>query len=765
MRLICYLTLLLLPICLTAQNSCKISGHVRDASSFEALIGAYVIDTINNKGVTTNEFGYFSINLPENAKSLKVTYVGYKPFIFEIKEITDTVIDVKLEIENNLDEIIISSGYDRVNSTYAGVETLSAKTLEGMPVVLGEPDITKTITLLPGVTFGTESTAGYIVRGGSPDQNLILIDGAPIYNPYHMHGFFSVFNSDAINSARIYKGSIPSKYGGRLSSVLDIQMKEGNAQKLSGKIKIGLESSKILIEGPIVKERTSFLLTARRSMIDTYPGFLQNNIALLTGMAEASGRMNLDNYWFYDMNGKINHRFSSRDKLFINFYMSEDNYSGGFERDLLRETLSWGNGVSSVRWNHVFGNNLFGNLTIYHSKYKYRSQKGLYTNLDYDNLFKGLTYSSDISDYSLKLDFNYSLGNHKLKFGGQYLIQELNPDVISNSLNDTPQNTIPEKEIKYITHQGSIYIEDEFNISTKTTLNAGARLSIYNADKTYYPSFEPRASVNYKPQENLAIKLSYAHMVQHLHLLSDNWSGLPSDIWVPSTREVRPERGNQVSLGFDYDFIGTGINFSADAFAKNMTGVVDYEEGMSHAQNTNWENSLVVGKGKAYGYEVGLRKNQGSFSGLISYTWAKSLRQFDELNRGNEFPYVYDRNHNFNIALMYRFNEKYSMGANWVFASGHPVTIAEQYVTNYLQYNEDIKYFSSLNNFRLPNYHRLDWSLNYMKSHKKVDFGWTLGVYNMYNRQNTYYINDGVEGLANITLLGILPYFNLKMRF
>jgi outer membrane receptor for ferrienterochelin and colicin len=756
----------LIAICnLYAQQTLNISGYIKDAGTSEVLIGVNVIDTINKRACTSNEFGFFSITVPANKNMLVFSYVGYNESTFQLTNYFDTSITIFLTTNNKIDEIVITAGYDRVKSPYMGVETLSAKTIEGLPVVFGEPDITRTLTLLPGVTFGTESTAGYVVRGGSPDQNLILIDGAPIYNPYHLYGFFSVFNSDAINNARLFKGSIPAKFGGCLSSLLDIQMNEGNSQTFSGKIKVGLESSRILLEGPLIKNKTSFLITARRSMLDHYPKFIENLISDFSGMSFVSNGMDLNSYWFYDANVKLNHSFNSGNKLFINYYTTNDDYTNDSRG--LKQTMQWGSKVSSIRWNHIFKNNLFSNVTLYNSNYSYLSEKGVFYGENIENPAGLISYSSKINEYSAKFDFDYNLKHYKLKFGGQYLFQVLKPGV--NSISTTYENNANAYDTtlstRYNSHLTTLYLENEFDIIKNTTLNAGIRLNAYKMGHKIYPSAEPRIAIKYIPAKNIALKASYGRMVQHIHMLSDNWSGLPSDIWVPSTKNIKPQVGNQLSLGFDYNIVKESLSFSTETFTKRMSNLIDYKEGTSFSEDKNWENKIEHGTGRSYGCEMVLRKNSGKATGFISYTWVRSFRQFENLNKGREFPYIYDRAHNVNIVLMVKLNKKYSVGADWVFATGAPVTLGKQFVYNFMPYENKIKYYESLNNYRLENFHRLDLSLNYEKPYRLFTFGWSLGIYNVYNRNNPQFLYDGKEGLASSGIVGMLPYFNMSFQF
>ncbi len=744
----------------------KVLGFIKDAENGEALIGAYVLDG-NSNGVCTNNYGYFSISIAEPNNKLTFSYVGYKQQELVLNALQDTNITIFLSKDDLIDEVVIAGGFNRLQSNLTGIETMTPKMVNTLPTVMGEPDIIKTITLLPGVSFGNEAAAGYFVRGGSSDQNLLLIDGVPVYNPYHLHGYFSVFNTDAINKATLYKGAVPAKFGGRLSSVLDINMREGNAKKFGGKVTLGTVTTKLLLEGPIVKDKMSFLITGRRSMLDVYNKGVSSLLSWFSGMSQVAENVDVNNYYFYDYNVKVNHKLNRNNRLFFNLYSSVDNFENKESDVSLKSEIIWKNLSTSLRWNYIYSNKLFSNFTVYHTKYNYSTKDAVYYEDSQGKLENSIQYGTGISDYSGKLDFTSNMNKHSLKFGGQYLYQIVAPDITkveqivenNNLAIDTTINSAIN------THSAIFYLEDEYKLFEKATINTGLHFSNYFTEGKLYPSLQPRFSVNYKPISKLALKASYTRMVQPLHLLSTTWSGDPSDIWVPSTNKIKPESANQYALGIN--FKAQQFNIAAEAYYRTMNNLIDYKEGASHFNTEiNWQDKVEIGTGKVHGFEFSVNKERGKLTGLLSYTYSKSTRQFQNINRGKEFPYTYDRTHSVSVALMYNINKKFALGANWVFATGQPVTISNSYVVSSFEYNaEYYRQYNSINNTRLPNYHRLDVCANYTKTYPKFNYKISTGVYNVYNRQNPYSVYDTGESLYVGSLLGFLPYLTISLSF
>jgi hypothetical protein len=750
-----------------ANCQISISGYIRDNKNGEALINALIMDTLNNRATVTNNFGYFTLNLPQKPTSIKVSYVGYHPVVLKISGAHDTAVTIYMELNTTLNEVVVNGNNRFVRNVHTGVESLTPKLVNSLPSIIGEPDILKTLTLLPGVSFGSEAASGYYVRGGSSDQNLLLIDGVPIYNPYHLHGYFSVFNTDAINQVNLYKGAVPASYGGRLSSVMDINMRQGNERKFAGSISMGTVIGKALIEGPLIKDKTTFLITARRSMIDLANKQVASLLNRFSGMSQIAQDINVPDYYFYDYNAKINHKFSDTDRLFINIYQSKDQFKNRSNEVMFNEQVFWENLSASARWNHVFKNNAFSNFTFYYTKYRYKSENSINPDEDPSHIQNQVSYETGIKDVSAKMDINHQIGKHILKYGGQYLFQRMEPSnsAFSQTTMGAAQSIDTTYFSRYNNHLVVFYTEDEIKILPKVTLNGGLHFSGYITDQKLYPSIQPRVSINYSPWSNFSVKGSFTRMVQPIHLLSTTWVGKPSDMWVPSTQAVKPENANQFALGANFT---TGkFQLTAEAFWKNMHNLIDYKEGASYTANPgNWESQIESGNGKAYGYELSVKKEKGNLTGLLSYTYCHSIRNFENLNRGQDFPYSFDRRHSFSSALMYKFNNKFSIGANWIFATGQPVTLAETNLVHYFERENYFRQYSSINNARMPNYHRLDVSMNYTKKYTRFNYQINAGIYNAYNRKNAYSIFESTDGAVYINpLLGLLPYITLTIGF
>ena len=742
----------------------KVSGYIREAKDKEVLIGANITDSISNRGTSSNRFGFFSISLPSNRCNLTVSFIGYKNYKLEITQQTDSLIDLFLEIDNQLQEVLVSGAYNSQDFNYTGIESLSSKTVKALPSFLGEPDIIKSLTLLPGVSFGNEAVSGFFVRGSSSDQNLLLLDGVPVYNPYHLYGYFSAFNADAINSVSLYKGAIPSGFGGRLASVLDIQIREGSSEQFKGQFTFGTVTSKILLEGPIIKGKTSFLFTARRSMLDVYNENITNIIAGFSGMGIVDNKMELSQYYFNDFNLKLNHKINNKNRIFANIYRSADIYNKIDSTIAMQDQINWSNTIASARWNRMYSNSLFSNLNLYFSQYQYNAQKSMLYG-EQEHAENSIAYLSKITDLSVKMDFNYSLNRHQFLFGAQYVNQVLSPSVTTVKQINNGNNIDTSYYETSLINNIVLYFEDEYRFNNKWSINAGLRFSSFLNSEVFYPFVAPRLSVKYLPSRNVSLKASYTRTHQFLHLLSNTWAGDPSDMWVPSTNKIKPETANQIATSISYRCKKWSI--SAEVYAKNMNHLIDYKEGASFfTDQRSWENMVETGKGKAYGLELSLKKVQGKFTALLSYTYAKTERQFQNINQGQSFPYIYDRRHSISTALVFNVNNNLSFSSNLVFASGQPVTIAGTYVVNNMPYGGGLfKQYNSVNNGRLPSYHRLDLAMNYKKTYPKFNYLISFGVYNAYNRHNPYYLYDSGESLYVNSLHGIMPYLSLSFGF
>jgi outer membrane receptor for ferrienterochelin and colicin len=763
--------LLLIFIVINGKENYTFSGFVKDSVNNEALIGAYIIDSSSKSIVTTNNYGYFAVKSNKLPIIIEVSYLGYASKKVKVIN-TDTIVTIKLCTNNFINDVVVLSSEHRLRLPQTSIEKISSKELESLPVILGESDITRTIQLLPGVVRGSETTTGYFVRGGNSDQNLILIDGAPVYNAYHMFGMFSAFNSDAINNAKFYKGGIPAQYGNRLSSVLDLSMREGTSQRISGEIMLGTFSSKFLIEGPIYNNKTTFLITGRRSILDISPEIVKNWTLFLSGMDVIRGDVErIDLYSFYDINAKVNHSFSDRCKVFVNLYKGVDNYDPR-KKTIENAYFKYGNKAASIRCNYLFHNNIYGNFTVYYSNFDYSNTRESLQKDKNENVVSGysLRNISGIEDYSVKADFDYALHNHNTKFGLQYINQKLRPGVYSyNNTGGLGQQTDTTFNYNKNANQFVMYVSDFINPVEKFSIIAGLRSDIYFVDKISFLSIQPRFTCSYLLLDNLSMKASYTRATQFIHLLSFTSSGAPSDIWVPSTKNVAPSNSHEFVVGTTYQY-DKSISFNVEGFYKIMDNLIMYKEGASYViDKTDWQNMIEIGKGKSKGIEIGLKKEKGKTTGWISYTLSKTTRQFDMINLGREFPFTYDRTHNIAIALIQKLGKRFEIGADWIYATGNAVTLSNTYYYNISFLSSDggynsIHHFESINGQRMPDFHRLDLCLNYSKIGKNFTYKFSIGAYNVYAHQNPYYIIESPEGITKVSLFKTLPYLSLSIK-
>lgn len=762
-----------------------LSGYVTQHGSSEKLIAASVAVMGKPQGCITNEFGFYSLTLDEGEYDIMYTYVGYQPLVLRINLTGNTVQNTILKSGHQLQEVVVRSSKD--NDIHirpqVGFNSLSMDYVKSAPVLLGEADILKTIQLLPGVKAGNEGSAGVYVRGGSPDQNLILLDGVPIYNASHMLGFFSVFNADAINSTQLYKGGFPARYGERLSSVIDVRMKEGNMEKYEGEIAVGLISSKINVSGPIFKDKTSFILSARR----TYTDLLIKGAILLSDAKDDNGNSaEMPDIYFYDINAKVNHKFSDKDRLYLSFYRGGDvlgvttneaftnnSYSDNARTDI---GISWGNSIAALRWNHIFSPKLFGNLTATSSKYAFKvffERETISTPIQ-DKVsygFQSLRFKSGIDDFSTKLDFDYIPSTiHTIKFGGAYTFHTFTPNASEIVLKEKPDQTT-ENEATYRSkeaHEAAAYIEDLYEIAPKLKMNAGLRASLFYVDGITYKSVEPRLLLSYQTTETSSLKFAYVEMNQYLHFLSSGSLALPSDLWVPTTKKVEPQRSRQVSLGMTKSLGPTVL--SLEAYYKTMNKIIEYKDGASfNISDTTWEEKVVMGKGESYGLEALLEKKSGRLTGWIGYTLSWAYRKFNEFNNGQKYPFTYDRRHDISITACYKFSPRFDIGATWVYSTGRAFTLANEVYTPYTsdirQSSDNASNFSNRNNIRLPNYHRLDLGVNFHKKKKWGERTWSLGLYNAYLNHNTFFVYPSEGKLRSVGLFMFVPSLTYSYKF
>lgn len=800
-----FILLLFLGICKTYAQKYTISGYVTDALSGEKLIGASVYDANTYKGVSTNSYGFYSFSSSKTLL-LNVSYVGFAPYSVQIELLADTLMNIELSPSAPIEEIVVQgSQTNEVRTSQMSVIDLPMKTANKLPVIFGEADIVKTLQLLPGVQSGGEAASGMYVRGGGADQNLVLLDGVPVYNANHLFGFFSVFNSDAIQSVKLTKGAFPARYGGRLSSVLDISMKEGNEQKLGGTASIGLISSKFMINGP-VNERTSFLVSARRTYADALA------IPYLMKVEKDKGYDKYrTGYYFYDINAKINYKFNEKHRIYLSTYTGKDKHHNLKKEsgekiifddinvdewphlDTIRwvrtadDEMWWSNVTAALRWNYVISNKLFVNTTATYSWYKMENAEGSVYNAEISEM----QYNSHIEDVGIKLDFDYyPTLNHSVKFGFQETYHIFNPGVMARYYTNADSiggNTV--KNNKQYAHEMAAYLEDDVNIGNRLKANIGIRWSGFKVGTEFYNAFEPRLSARFLLTDKWSIKGAYAEMNQYVNLLVNSNIGLPFDLWVPATENIVPQESKQISFGSVYA-INNKLDFSIESFHKYMGSLIEYKEGASFlSTGSDWQNKVAQGKGWSYGLELLLMKRLNKTTGWVGYTWSKSERQFDkkgeEISFGKVFPYKYDRRHDASIVVSHEINDQIDISCAWVYGTGNAATLAyiaypsadqqphtpQQGAEIDSPYHPNIDYIESRNNFRMPAYHRLDGSINFKKEKKWGQRIWNISIYNIYNRQNPFMVDwdadpmTGKKKLMQYSLFQMIPSVSYKIEF
>ena len=794
------LILLSIPILGQGQETFTISGYVEDVATGEKMIGANIFDPKSELGTSTNTFGFYSLTLPSDSVYLVISYIGYEKKIFKLNLTQDITLDFALSEGESFETIEITGEQldkieERVQMSQVEIPITQIKSL---PAFLGEVDILKTLQLLPGVQSGNEGTSGIYVRGGSPDQNLILLDGVPVYNVSHLFGFFSVFNADAIKNVTLTKGGFPARYGGRLSSVLEINMKEGNMKEYHGEGSIGLISSKFTFEGPIEKDVSSFIVSARRTYLDVIakPGIAIYNANNQWGEKVDPG------YFFYDLNAKVNRKFGDNDRVYLSFYGGNDDFYMGYEYpddDVTyadRASLQWGNITSAIRWNHQFSSKLFSNVTATYSRYHF--DFGFSDSQTYHNRGDSISsfaakYVSGIEDLGAKIDFDYVHNpQHYIRFGANVTQHSFTPgafELQDNQINTTPFDTIINPDAT-ISSEFSFYVEDEMTLFNALKMNVGLHYSGFLVEGETYTSLQPRIGLNYKLPGNVAVKASFATMTQYIHLLTSGGLGLPTDLWVPTTKNIKPEQSWQAALGFAKTFKDI-IEVSVEGYYKEMDGLVSYLEGSSFldealldGDGTSWEDRVTQGTGDAYGAEVFIQKKKGNTTGWVGYTLSWTNRQFDLINSGIEFPFKYDRRHDVSVVLSHKINEKISLSGAWVYGTGNAVTIPTSQHTasipntlgQYDSYYEPvIRRAGSKNSERMRAYHRLDLAIEFHKKKKRYERTWVIGTYNSYNRANPFFIQLYEEydqqtqtwntSLRQFSLFPLIPSVAWKFKF
>ncbi len=757
-----------------------ISGTVREEGSLEKLPGVAVAVLGTSSGTVTNNYGFYSISLFPDTVELRFVFVGYEPVQMKFNLSRDTMIDVALRVKTQEVVVIAADQQERVSdNTQMSQVSIPVEQVKQIPALLGEKDVLKVIQLMPGVQKGQEGSSGFYVRGGGPDQNLIILDDATVYNAFHLFGFFSLFNGDALKSIELTKGGFPARYGGRLSSVLEMQMKEGDKQKYHVETGIGLISSRATVEGPILKGKSSFLVSGRRTYLD------------LLILPFQSGDEKVG-YYFYDFNTKLNYEFNPKNTLYLSGYFGRDafysRYRNGPQDEFSKASLSWGNGTGTLRWNHLWGDRLFSNTSLIFTDYRL----GINFEEEYNNETFELRYSSGIRDFSLKHDFDFMpVPEHYIKFGFLSTYHNFYPSALVVSSSSNPEDNVNEAR-RIEAWECGLYVEDDWTITPRLKANLGVRLSYFTVQKKEYLRPEPRAALRYMLDEDFAIKASWTMMNQYLHLLSNTGIGLPTDLWVPATRRVAPQRSWQAALGLARDFPEQRLMVTLEGYFKRSSDILGYKEGASflfveelggNDSPITWEDNVTAGQAWSYGAELLVQRKVGKFTGWIGYTLSWTQLQFDSLNFGEKFYARYDRRHDISVVGIYKLSDHITLSATWVYGTGQAITLpqAEYTVTphdpngnNSSQGPNWSYYFISdqgkKNDFRMAAYHRLDVGIQFHRKLKRSEQTFELSVYNLYNQKNPFYYyigydNQNNRSLRQVTLFPFIPSVSWNWKF
>lgn len=796
---------LLLPCGTTAQKSFTISGYVREKGSQEQLIGVNVYVPTTAFGTSTNTYGFYSLTLPaKDSITLAFSFVGYDRIIRKVALTKNIEMNIELTSTNQLQEVIVSSKRqeERVSeSVQMSKIDIPINQIKKIPTFLGEKDVLRVLQLMPGVQKGSEGQTGIYVRGGGPDQNLIILDDAIVYNANHLFGFFSVFNGDALKSVELTKGGFPARFGGRLSSVIEMNMKEGNKEKLHGEGGIGLISSRLTLEGPIKKNRSSFIISARRTYVDVLAAPLikasqKNEIEKTTG-----------GYYFYDLNAKMNYDFGQKDKVYLSGYFGKDKFFSTTKStdNISSSGLNWGNETATIRWNHLFNQKLFGNLSLIYSRYRFNinsEESSTDTQTNTTSIYN-LQYDSGIRDYTLKYDFDFFPNpKHAVKLGIQSIFHRFTPSAIV--VQDSDINRLENKIENIDVTESGIYAEDVWQPIDRLKMNIGLRLSNYHVSGVNYLRPEPRFSAAYKLSNSLAFKASYALMNQYVHLLTNTGLGLPTDLWVPTTDKIAPQQSQQIAAGFAKDFDKKGLTLTIEGYYKNMSNLINYKEGASFllindptgANKVRWEDNVTTGKGWSYGAEFLLQKKVGKFSGWAGYTLSWTKWQFEQLNFGKPFFPRYDRRNDISLVGIYEIKSNITFSAVWVYGTGNALTVPLSRYNGYSNLNTGngrntvpsannpasilysgraVQEYGEKNAFRAEPYHRLDLGVQFHKKMRRHERTWEISIYNAYNRKNPFFYQLGskIDASTNQTttilqrysIFPIIPSVSYNFKF
>ena len=798
MRSLLTVVILFFSLLVYSQEKFTISGYINDGRNGEALIGAKIYIPSISQGALTNTYGFYSLTVPSGSYTVEYRATGLDTKVVNIDLNKDVRMDVELGTDmQELQEVQVSAKKgENVNSTKIGQIELEIDKIKTLPAFMGEVDVIKTIQLLPGVSSVAEGGQGFYVRGGGPDQNLVLLDEGVVYNAAHLFGFFSVFNADAIKSVNLIKGGMPANFGGRMSSVLEVNMNEGNMKRFQVKGGIGAISSRLTLEGPIKKDKGSFIISARRTYIDLIMKAAIPDSSPFAGTA----------YYFYDMNAKFNYKITDKDRIYLSGYYGKDMFTFGSREDDFKVDMPWGNGIAALRWNHLFSSKLFMNVTGTFSDYMFAFGST-------QDQFR-FELKSGVRDYGAKVDFSYYPNTrHKIKWGANYIFHTFTPTSVSAESDSVVFNTGAAQQL--FSHETAAYILDEFDVNEKIRVNAGLRYSTYThvgpftrfikgdiskpdtainypqgEPIQFYHGLEPRISARFLLPDNSSIKAGYSYNYQYVHLTSLSAVSLPTDIWYPSTDKARPQVGWQASVGYFRNFKDDKYEASVELYYKGMNNLIEFSEGALPGDNVNdnTDNLLVFGEGWSYGAEFYLKKTFGKLTGWVGYTWSKTERKFPDINEGLIFPAKYDRRHDLSVVAGYKLNDRWTFGAAFIFATGNTLTLPASW---YVHQQNLLFNYGPRNSTRMAPYHRLDLSATlYDKAYKtKADpitgeavqvkkrfrSNWSFSIYNVYNRANPFFLyvdNDGdfLSGNFNIsvkqvTLFPIIPSVTWNFEF
>ena len=803
MRRWVFILLVLFPAWLSAK-SFTVSGYVVDAESGERLIGATILDTISRQGTVTNSGGYFSLPLTSHEAAIRASYVGYAPSAVQYLVLhSDTLLHIALRENTRLQEltVVAEQPLSGAESVQMSVVEVPVQQIMGIPALAGEIDVMKAIQLLPGVQSGTEGSAGLYVRGGGSDENLIILDDVPLYNVNHMLGFFSVFNAEAVKNVTLYKGSFPARYGSRLSSVVDVRQRDGNQTGWHGTAMVGLISAKVNVEGPIPwnkqqvdmirrkelisRHATTFSLSARRTYYDLFMAPIMAAII----RNQSDGQNVTAGYFFYDVNAKLTHRFNENDKLSASFYMGDDEIYARYKTNTastdsvkgqMHLNWDWGNLLAAVNWEHRFSSQIYSTTQLSYTRYRYDLQQSLQydqtTQTSATTLGEKLDYNSYVNDLTLQTHFSYVPSTrHDLHWGGNYVFHRFRPQVTSFNLALNGNNMFAVDTLltdgEVPAHEASLFVEDTYTPLSWLRLNLGLRGSLYAIQGKVYPSLEPRIGIRALVLQGFAFKAGYSYMSQYVHMLSNSSVSLPTDLWVPVTKQILPMRSMQVAAGINYD-VSNQVELSVEGYYKRMINLIEYRDGASFIGTTQgWEEKVCMGDGWSYGVEFLAQRKTGKLTGWIGYTWSRSMRQFNRegqtINFGKPFHAKYDREHDLSITLQYAVTKNIDLSTTFVYGTGTRATLGTQTYYDPLS-QRTITYIPERNNYRMPDYHRLDIGATFhypIQRHPEWQSVWNVSIYNVYNNMNPFLLYQDAGKMYKISIFPLLPSVSYSFKF